>query len=449
MRSSVRSCLSVSVAGALLFMSSIACASSPSAKKALHSHHSAKNLKQNVVMNDGSTNFQQKLRRIGQGLVETTQPGQAYFDTLPSTTFDLALLEHRKEFPLHQIDMSGYLEFDAQYWRADTNLAIGESGNYLSRSGTGVYLTTFDIDMMSNMNDWTTAFVKFEEDGLGTSDEATKLKKAIITIGNLDKTPFFMTVGKSFLPFGTYSGGGAWSVPLTRSVFRPSEVPQILFGYYRNGFNSNIAFFQNGLGSRFVRDYVYSFYYTSPVKNDLRVILGGGYLNDMRGLPSGLGTAFKSTGVLSSAKRIPAWDGSAEFDFKKFDLVGEYLTALRQGTYNSNASTSGQTVATNGESQGRAHTWMLGAGYGDELFGKAMNYSVSYSRAYNMKGVPMGWSSQAVPGPSAFNGIKSSWIVSATRTITRNILASLEWQRGKTFANKSGWVVTADLSVYF
>lgn len=400
------------------------------------------------VLKDQNQSFPQKNRRIGQGLVEVIQPGQAYFETLPSTTFDLALLQHRNEFGMHQLDLSGYLEFDAQYWHAQSNLVTGTNGAYLTRNGSGVYLTTADLDAMSNLNEWVTAFVKLDESSIGTESEVTRIRKALVTIGNLDKAPFFMTVGKSFLPFGTYAGGGAWSVPLTRSVFRPDEVPQVLVGYYKNGFNSNIAVFDAN-NSRFVHDFVYSFYYTSPVHNGMRAILGGAYLNDLRGLPSGLGSAYQSDGVLSSAKRIPAWDASFEFDFKQWQLTGEYLTAMRQGDYNSNATSSGQTVASAGQSQGRPSAWELGTAFSNQLLGKAMTYSLSYSRAYHMAGIPMGLSSQPVPGPSAMNGLRSSLIVSAARTIKRNIIVGLEWQRGNTYANKAGWVLTGDLSVYF
>lgn len=394
----------------------------------------------------GST-LRQNTRRLNHGYMDVVNPGETFFSQLPSTTFDLALLREKQKYADNTLTLGGYIEADAQYWHANDTLAVGMTSSDLPKRGSGVYLTTVDLDAMSNWNDWVTGFIGTESANLGTATSSIEVKKAFVTFGNLKRNPFFISVGKSFLPFGTFYGGGVWSVPMTRAAFRPSEVPELLFGYYKNGLNTNLAFFNTAQSKQ--HDFVYSFFFTPKLGGNWKPTISASYIYDMRGAPSALGSAYKSAGVLSTNKRVPAIDVNGQIKFNQFDINAEYLEAFRQGTYNANATTAAQSVASRGETQGKPKAWELGADFNAPLLGKPMSYTLSYSRTYNMAGIPMGWSGQAIPGPSAFNGIKTGWIASMNRTITRNVYAGFEAQRGKTYANKTGYTYTLDLSVYF
>jgi len=390
-------------------------------------------------------------RRLDEGYLKLANPEQGYFETLPGTTFDLALLKERDKFDTRSVNLGGYLEWDAQYWNTHSGIATGVNGQELSQEGTGLYTTTVDLDAMSNLNSWTTMFAKVEQEDIGTPQAHMIFRKALITFGNLDITPFFLTLGKSFLPFGVYGGGGVWSVPLTRSVFRPSEVPQVMLGYYKDGFNSNLAVFSNQAGiSGSIADYVYSVYYNNTVQDLFSYTLGVGYMNDLRGLPSGLGSAYNpTTGVLDSDKRVGAYDVNAELSYQHLNFTAEYLAATRQGVYNANVDSRGQTSVSSGENQGTPSAWELGTAYNQAWLGAPMYYIVSYSRTYHMAGIPMGWTADPIPGPSAIDGIKDSWILSVAREIRPDLILGLEAQRGLTYAGYFGNAYTLDLSMYF
>jgi len=384
-----------------------------------------------------------------QNFVGLASADQGYFEMLPSTSFSLGLLKERNQFNNHALNLGGYFEFDTQYWNAHSSgIVTGAGDQLLPNEGVGLYTTTVDLDAMSNLNDWTTFFGKIEQEDMGTPQAHMIFRKAFVTFGNLNKSPLFLTAGKTFLPFGVYGGGGVWSVPMTRAVFRPSEVPQVLLGYFKNGFNSNLAVFGDN-GTQQVADYVYSVFYAGTVQNSLGYTVGAGYLNDLRGLPSSLGSAYQSDGELDSSKRVPAYDLNAQVSYENLDITGEFISALRQGTYNSNVSTTGQTVVSAGQAQGLPSAWELGAAYNQPLLGKLMYYSLSYSRDYHMAGIPMGWTSQPNPGSSAVDGVKSAWIASAARELAPNLLLGLEWQRGKTYNDNYGDSYTLDLSMYF
>jgi len=395
-------------------------------------------------------NLSPRVRRIDEGYLRLVKPGGTYFEELPSTTFELALLNERNNFPDQTLALGGYLEFDNQYWNTHGDVITGPNGT-LPKKGYGIYTTTIDVDAMANINSWTTFFAKVEQENIDTPEAKMIFRKALVTFGNFDKSPFFLTAGKTFLPLGVFGGGGVWSVPMTRAVFRASEVPQVLLGYFKNGFNSNLSVFSNdsAADSQKLLDYVYSIYYTGAAPGGVGYKFGAGYLNDLRGLPSAIGSAYQSGGELSASKRVPAYDLNAEVSYFNIDLTAEFLSALRQGTYNNAVSNTGQIVVSPGQSQGVPSAWELGADYTHSWYGRPMYYSLSYSRTYHMAGIPMGWTSQPIPGPSAVNGIKFAWIASIARAITDNFILGAEWQRGYTYASRHGDAYTIDLSVYF
>lgn len=389
-------------------------------------------------------------RRLDKGYLRLVAPGKPYFETLPGTTFDLQLLKYRNNFAPRTLNLGGYLEFDSQYWNTDSGgIVVGPSRQLLPKTGSGIYATTVDLDTLSNLNDYTTAFAKVEEEDIGTPEAHMIFRKALVNFGNLDKSPFFATVGKTYLPFGVYGGGGVWSVPMTRAVFRPSEVPLAALGYYKDGFNSNLAVFNNSAVNKEIADYVYSIYFAGAPEYGVGYTLGAGYMNDIRATPSALGAAYKSAGELDASKRVPAVDLNAEASYLHFDLTGEYMKALRQGTYNDNVITTGQDIVSPGEAQGIPAAWAVGGSYTQPFYGKPMYYSLSYSKTYHMAGVPMGWSAQPIPGPVAVEGIESAWIASIARSIEDNFILGFEFNRSHTYDSHYGDAYTLDLSMYF
>jgi len=424
-------------------------ATAPTATTVSTSTNSSSTQKKNTG-SIGGINLSEHTRRLDESYLRLANPEQGYFETLPSTTFDLALLKERDKFDNRSLNLGGYMEWDAQYWKTHNAIATGLNNAPLPVEGTGLYTTTIDLDAMSNLNSWTTMFAKVEQENIGTPQAHMIFRKALVTFGNLDITPFFLTLGKSFLPFGVYGGGGVWSVPLTRSVFRPSEVPQAMLGYYKNGFNSNLAVFSNQGGvSGSIADFVYSVYFNGTVQDLFSYTLGAGYMNDLRGLPSGLGSAYQSSGVLDSSKRVGAYDLNAELSYQHLNLTAEYISATRQGIYNSNLETSDANTVVPGEGQKTPSAWELGAAYNQAWLGAPMYYTISYSRTYHMAGVPMGWTSQPIPGPSAIDGIKNAWILSVARQIRPDLIVGFEAQRGVTYADHFGGSYTLDLSMYF
>ncbi len=391
-------------------------------------------------------------RRLDKGYLRLVAPGKPYFEELPSTTFDLQLLKNRNNIEPHTLNLGGYLEFDAQYWHAHSGgVVVGPSHELLPDQGEGLYTTTVDLDTLANLNDYTTFFAKVEQEDIGTPQAHMIFRKALLNFGNLDKSPFFLTLGKSYLPFGVYGGGGVWSVPLTRSAFRPSEVPQIMLGYFKDGFNSNLAVFGNDgdTTNKEIADYVYSVYFSGTPQYGVGYTVGAGYMNDLRGLSSSLGAAYKQNGELSASKHVPAYDLNAEASYSNLDLTAEYISALRQGTYNSNVDTTGQDIVSAGETQELPSAWELGASYTKPWCNRPMYYSLSYSKTYHMAGIPMGLSSQPIPGPVAVEGIQSAWIASIARSLEDNLILGFEWQRAHTYDANSGDSYTLDLSMYF
>ena len=171
------------------------------------------------------------------------------------------------------------------------------------------------------------------------------LSRGFVTIGDLDRSPFYFTVGQMYLPFGRYYSYMITS-PLTLSLARVNDRAAIL-GYSKNGLfvqgylypgidanATDTVFHAGGLNAG------YKMVFTPA----LDLTFGGGVISDITDA-QGMGytgasfpqfpgfTSFNTGGSSSSypfVHTVPGADAHAEFDFWSNTLVGEYVGATRQ-----------------------------------------------------------------------------------------------------------------------
>lgn len=77
-------------------------------------------------------------------------------------------------------------------------------------SSSDINVDTAELDVATRAGDWATGFMalKFDNSFSGptrTSNSRLFVEKAFVTIGNLEKTPFYLTIGQKFVPFGQYN----------------------------------------------------------------------------------------------------------------------------------------------------------------------------------------------------------------------------------------------------
>lgn len=97
-------------------------------------------------------------------------------------------------------------------------------------------LDTVELDTTAIINPWVEGLASFvyssappAQGGDVTSNSSVSIDKAFVNIGNLDKTPLYMTAGQVYVPFGQYSSYMV-SGPFT-SVLGKTDVRAAMVGY--------------------------------------------------------------------------------------------------------------------------------------------------------------------------------------------------------------------------
>jgi len=110
---------------------------------------------------------------------------------------------------LKGVTLSGLVEVDASY-----------AEDYEDNNTSDIVVATVELALDAKVHEWASAHVLFlyEED----DTEDVTVDEAILTLGNLDKSPFFLDVGKMYVPFGGYASHFI-SDPLTLEVGEAQE----------------------------------------------------------------------------------------------------------------------------------------------------------------------------------------------------------------------------------
>lgn len=359
--------------------------------------------------------------------------------SLPNTGLSYALLQEQDQFNKSLVAFGGYLEGDIQGWNGNN---IGNNTIPTGyHDGTALALTTAKLYTLANPNDWTQAFITVKG---GLNGNSTTVSEAFLNFGNLSKIPLFMTVGKTYIPFGIFAGNGPWSNNLMTNAFRSNELSQMIFGYGKDGINTNIAVFN---GANNFNDFAYTLQYTGTIQA-WNISTGLGYLNDIRYAGNSIGNAYTAPGSATSTTdpftggRNPAFDANLSLTYnflqnQSVGLAGEWLTTTAAALYN-------------GVSTGKMSSWDVVGTYNTNLYNKASQFGLSYSSTTNMQNVPMGLSGSITTGTGVTAiGIKNQWLVYNSTEVLDNIFVGPEYSRQKLYNGASTWATTVDLSVYF
>ncbi len=358
-----------------------------------------------------------------------------YIDAQPNVTYELAILQQQQQHPFEGVAIGGYFEQDIQYWGGDS---ITTTSNTTYSHGSGAYFTSLDLDILANLNTWTSVLIRPEIYNLGTSSESLGMHDAFITFGNLSQFPLYATVGKTYIPWGIFAGGGVWNASLTRVAFRPGTTNQAIFGYYENGLSTSLSFFDApGFGSQ-INHFAYRMAYNT---SQGKVNYGGGfgYLSDIRGTTSSLGSQFGSSGVLNNVNNIrnPVYNFNATAGYGIFQFDAAWITTQRD------------VFTSSSVNQGKPQAWNVDGSVSPMVIGTPVTFMLGYSHTSHMQGVPMGLNGASSPGYSTASGLTNQWTATATRQILKGYYLGLEASRNKLYNGQKTYEFTIDNSVYF
>ncbi len=243
-----------------------------------------------------------------------------------------------------RVQINGLLEFGAAYQRVD-----GEGGSY---EESDLAMTTLELDMDVDVNSWVKAqAVLLYEDPTFENDETSlDVDSATITLGQNEKTPFSLTVGKMYLPFGSlnthFPDDPLIDVPLALEMGEINE-KAILVGYDRDGLALSAYLFNGDVDERgdqnHITNYGFDFHFERGIdfstmgfykrgskyehEHDPRTcvnfMLGASYISDISdsdGLSEVVGDEIQD--------EIPGWDVYGHLHYCQFFVTFEYMSTL-------------------------------------------------------------------------------------------------------------------------
>jgi hypothetical protein len=209
-----------------------------------------------------------------------------------------------------RFDFSGLLEVEGGVRQSD------------STTESDVTVATVELDLAAEMSNYSSAhLLLLYEDG----QDGLDLDQATLTIGNPEKFPLFLSVGKMYVPFGNFATRMI-SDPLTQDVFETrGEAAQLAvkkgpFSASAYAFNGDVDDGGNDVIEHYGFDASYIFETATA-----SCAIGGGWINNIRdsdGLTEALGG-----GPATVADYVGGYGAHLLAAFGRANLSGEYMTA--------------------------------------------------------------------------------------------------------------------------
>lgn len=167
------------------------------------------------------------------------------------------------------------------------------------------------------------------------------VSRAFVTIGNLNCSPFYLTIGQMYIPFGRYASNMVTST-LTAELGRINE-RALLLGYYQNGVYASVYGFRGdtNVNTSRINNYGANLGYEKSWKGG-SVNLGVGHIHniaDSTGMQiTGAGSGFFGFGLNDETEiidnAVPASDVHGEFSLGDWNLFAEYIWTDRRFSVN-------------------------------------------------------------------------------------------------------------------
>ncbi len=262
-----------------------------------------------------------------------------------------------------EVTIGGLLEVEA----SQTSDFITEEDS------SDIALATVELGLDASVNEWVSAHVLLlYEDDQGNDD--VQLDEGSITLGNDEKSPFYLTVGRQYVPFGNFNSNLV-SDPLTLELAETRE-DALLGGIEQGGFHASAYIFNGdadkaGDDNDRIDDFGLSVGYTMEMEG-ASLDIGAGYINnlaDSDALQEGRATVEGHTAGIAL---------HAVFSTGPFSLIGEYVGASN--------SFDEADLAFDG-SGAKPSALNLELGYDFTLAGKAATVAVAHQRTDEAAGL--------------------------------------------------------------
>lgn len=206
----------------------------------------------------------------------------------------------------------------------ETQLAVGD--NFEGEGFSSFDVSTMALVLDIQATDWVAGrvLVKYEEEG---DEEDFTVDEATITLGNTEKHPLTLTVGKFYMPFGNYVTNMIQD-PLTLEIGEINDSGAAI-GFSAHGFTAAIYGYKgmdkagenDTLGYGVMASYCHK-------QDDFSFTGGLGWTGNMADSDGAIADVFDEKGLGTVEKRVDGFDLHVGVGVGQFSFFGEYVTAL-------------------------------------------------------------------------------------------------------------------------
>ncbi len=307
-------------------------------------------------------------------------------DQQPRMNEDLTLLKQRKKFIRHLrrtgqalprplLEVSGALEGNISH--------LGGYTKDTTPQNTGVSLDTAQLDFQALASPWAAGFMSVKYNSAPASSNSpapaggVSLDRGFLTLGNLNRSPLYFSIGDMYVPFGQFSSP-MYLKPVTTSLARIKS-PTALIGYYNKGLN--LVAFGYGGSQKVDHDMIFQqggarvSYEFKHGANDLTV--GASMVSniaDAAGMQNnGITTANEFSGFAAGQPtyRTPGMDLNAKLAHGNYTLLAEYATATEAFK---------QADLSFNDKAAQPAAWRVEGDYSLKVHGKPANIAVAYGQ---------------------------------------------------------------------
>lgn len=315
-----------------------------------------------------------------------------------------------------RIELSGTVELEANY-----------SDPFAGQTTSDLTVATAELGLAVQVHDWVATEITLlhEED-----DTNLEVDVATVTIAQPD-SPFFLTGGQFYLPFGTYETNMV-SDPLTLEIAETRETA-VQVGFEANGFSGSVFGF-NGTnkegGDNRIDNFGLALGYAHE-SDAMTFAVNAAYINDIGdsdNLETTISGALGSNNVVDHVGGL-AIGGMAQFG--PFALIAEYVTATDEFAANE--------VAFRGAGA-KPEAWQVEAAYSFTVFEKETVFALSY---------------QGTDEAIAVGQPEERYMVGLSMTLTEYVGVGLEWAHDEDYSIADGGTgnaadtLTAQLAISF
>ncbi|MCU7938295.1 MAG: LbtU family siderophore porin [gamma proteobacterium symbiont of Bathyaustriella thionipta] len=293
------------------------------------------------------------------------------------------------------------------------------SDGWSGETASDLILDTFELSLDASASDWASAHVLFlyEDD----DNDHLNVDEAFIRFANADVTPFYLTAGRLYVPFGSF-GSHMISDPVTLTLGETREDAVQLGFAADNGFYGSAYVFNGDIGeakndysdtNNKIDNYGLNLGYSFTFASDTTPFVldtGAAYINNIATsdtLDDVVNT--RCAGDACIKDYVPGLSLYASAYYGQFSLFAEYVTALDDFKMNELTDINNKTL--------KPGAWNLEGAYHFELVGKQSIIALGYQKTQDL-----------YFDTESTDFFEKAWLVSFSVAIIDNTTLSVEWK---------------------